>query len=151
MALRTRRLSIALLVAFAAPLAAQSGYQQPAPAIARILDAPAKPSILISPDKSLLVLLERPGLPSIAEVSAPEYRLAGLRLNPRTSGPSRQNPSRGISVMRMSGGEAQPIAMQLPAGGARVCSLKAGPAGLRVRPQRVHSPGAHGLPVNPMW
>ena len=56
MALRTRRLSIALLVAFAAPLAAQSGYQQPAPAIARILDAPAKPSILISPDKSLLVL-----------------------------------------------------------------------------------------------
>lgn len=117
MALRTRRLSIALLVAFAAPLAAQSGYQQPAPAIARILDAPAKPSILISPDKSLLVLLERPGLPSIAEVSAPEYRLAGLRLNPRTSGPSRQNPSRGIAVMPMSGGEAQPIAMQLPADG----------------------------------
>ena len=115
MALRSRRLSIALLVAFAAPLAAQGGYQQPAPAIARILDAPARPSILISPDKSLLVLLERPGLPSIADVSAPEYRLAGRRLNPRTSGPSRQNPSRGISVMPMRGGEAQPIAMQLPA------------------------------------
>jgi dipeptidyl aminopeptidase/acylaminoacyl peptidase len=117
-ALRLHRFSLALLVvAVAAPVAAQSGYQQPAPAIARILDAPAKPTILISPDKSLLVLLERPGLPSIAEVSEPEYRLAGLRLNPRNSGPSRQNPSRGISVMPMTGGAAQPVAMQLPAGG----------------------------------
>ncbi len=117
MALRTRTSVLALLVLVAAPLAAQNGYQQPAPAIARILDAPAKPTILTSPDKSLFVLLERPGLPSIAELSEPEYRLAGLRLNPRNSGPSRQNPSRGISVMPASGGDAQPIAMQLPSGG----------------------------------
>src|SRR5690606_16561905 len=52
-----------------------------------------------------------------AVLSEPEYRLAGLRLNPRTSGPSRQNPSRGMRVMPMRGGEAQPIQMQLPAGG----------------------------------
>lgn len=117
MALRTRTSVLALLILVAAPLAAQNGYQQPAPAIARILDAPAKPTILTSPDKSLFVLLERPGLPSIAELSEPEYRLAGLRLNPRNSGPSRQNPSRGISVMPASGGDAQPIAMQLPSGG----------------------------------
>jgi hypothetical protein len=31
-----------------------------------------------SPDRALLILLERPGLPSIAEISAPEYRLAGF-------------------------------------------------------------------------
>lgn len=117
MALHIRTSALALLALVAAPLAAQSGYQQPAPAIARILDAPAKPTILTSPDKSIFVLLERPGLPSIAELSEPEYRLAGLRLNPRNSGPSRQNPSRGISVMPASGGDAQPIAMQLPAGG----------------------------------
>ena len=76
-----------------------------------------KPTLLTSPDKSLLVLLDRPGLPSIAELSEPEYRLAGLRLNPRNSGPSRQNPSRGMRVMPMRGGEAQPVQMQLPAGG----------------------------------
>ncbi len=117
MALRFSRSFLVLLAVVAAPLAAQSGYQQPAPAIARILDAPARPIILTSPDKSLLVLLERPGLPSIATLSEPEYRLAGLRMNPRTSGPSRQNPSRSISVMPMTGGDAQPVAMQLPAGG----------------------------------
>jgi hypothetical protein len=111
------RILAGLISVVAAPLAAQSGYSQPAPAIARILDAPAKPTILTSPDKTLLVLLARPGLPSIAEVSEPEYRLAGLRMNPRNSGPSRQNPSRGISVMPMTGGAAQPVAMQLPAGG----------------------------------
>jgi dipeptidyl aminopeptidase/acylaminoacyl peptidase len=116
-ALRFSRSFVALLAVVAAPLAAQSGYQQPAPQIARILDAPAKPTILTSPDKSLLVLLERPGLPSIARISEPEYRLAGIRLNPRTSGPSRQNPSLGISVMPMSGGDPQRVAMQLPAGG----------------------------------
>ena len=68
-----------------APVAAQQGYQQPPAAVARILDAPARPQVLTSPDKSLLVMLERPGLPSIATISEPEYRLAGIRLNPRTS------------------------------------------------------------------
>lgn len=109
--------TVVALLATAAPLAAQQGYQQPPAAVARVLDAPARPQILTSPDKSLLVLLDRPGLPSIATISEPEYRLAGIRLNPRTSGPSRQNPSRGMRVMPMRGGDAQPIAMQLPAGG----------------------------------
>lgn len=105
---------LALLVA--APLAAQSGYQQPPSAVAQVLDAPATPTVLTSPDRALLILLERPGLPSIAEVSAPEYRLAGLRLNPRTNGPSRQFGARGLSVMPVSGGSAQPIAAALPDG-----------------------------------
>jgi dipeptidyl aminopeptidase/acylaminoacyl peptidase len=100
-----------------ASAAAQPGYQQPPAAVARILDAPARPQVLTSPDKSLLILLDRPGLPSIAELSEPEYRLAGLRLNPRTSGPSRQNPSRGMRVMPLRGGDAQPVQMQLPTGG----------------------------------
>lgn len=118
MPISTHRLSlIAALFALAAPAVAQQGYQQPPAAVARILDAPAKPTLLTSPDKSLLILLDRPGLPSIAELSEPEYRLAGIRLNPRTSGPSRQNPSRGMRVMPLRGGDAQPIAMQLPAGG----------------------------------
>jgi dipeptidyl aminopeptidase/acylaminoacyl peptidase len=117
MSRRIRALFAALTLAVAvAPAAAQTGYQQPPDVVARILDAPAKPTTLVSPDRSLLVMLERPGLPSIAEVSAPEHRLAGIRLNPRTSGPSRQNPATGISVMPMTGGDARPLAMQLPAG-----------------------------------
>lgn len=98
----------------AAPLAAQSAYRQPPASIAQILDAPATPTALLSPDRSLIVLLERPGLPSIAEISAPEYRVAGIRLDPRTSGPSRQNPARGMSIQPMRGGDPVPVAMTLP-------------------------------------
>ena len=113
------RIALAIIAVAAAPLIApllaQSGYQQPPDVVARILDAPATPTAQPSPDKQFMVLLERPGLPSIAEISAPEHRLAGIRLNPRNSGPSRQNPARGMSVVSMRGGAAQPIAMTLPA------------------------------------
>ncbi len=115
--LRRCRTALALVLFAALPLAAQSGYQQPPDVVARILDAPATPTALPSPDKQLIVLLERPGLPSIAEISAPEHRLAGIRLDPRNSGPSRQNPARGMSVVPMRGGAPQPIAMSLPADG----------------------------------
>lgn len=104
---------IALLLA-GVPALAQTAYRQPPAAIAQILDAPATPLASLSADRSMIVLLERPGLPPISEIAAPEYRVAGIRLNPRTSGPSRQNPARGLSVMPLSGGAATPIAMALP-------------------------------------
>jgi dipeptidyl aminopeptidase/acylaminoacyl peptidase len=104
-------------VTLAATLGAQDAYRQPPDVVARILDAPATPTALLSPDRSMMVFLERPGLPSIEVISAPEYRVAGIRLNPRTSGPSRQNPARGMSVMPITGGGATPVAMSLPRGG----------------------------------
>jgi len=103
----------ALLLA-GVPALAQTAYRQPPAAIAQILDAPATPLASLSADRSMIVLLERPGLPPISEIAAPEYRVAGIRLNPRTSGPSRQNPARGLSVMPLAGGAATPIAMSLP-------------------------------------
>ncbi len=96
--------------------AAQVAYRQPPAAIQQILDAPATPTSVVTPDRSMILLLQRPGLPPISEIAAPEYRVAGIRLDPRTSGPSRQNPARGISVMPLAGGEPAPLAMSLPAG-----------------------------------
>ncbi len=95
---------------------AQAAYRQPPAVIQRILDAPATPTAITSPDRTQILLLERPGLPPISEIAAPEYRVAGIRLDPRTSGPSRQNPARGLSVMPIGGGAPTPIAMSLPAG-----------------------------------
>ena len=94
-----RPLAAVLLLAAGTQLAsAQATYRQPPAAVAQILDAPATPTALLSPDRARIVLLERPGLPSITEIAAPEYRVAGIRLNPRTSGPSRQSPSRAMST-----------------------------------------------------
>ena len=109
-----RALALVTLVSTLAP--AQAAYRQPPAVIQRILDAPATPTALMSPDRTAILLLERPGLPPISEIAAPEYRVAGIRLDPRTSGPSRQNPARGISVMSISGGAPTPLAMSLPAG-----------------------------------
>ncbi len=71
-------------LALSARIAAQD-YQNPIPAIARILDAPALPAVLPSLDGSKLLLMERPGLPSIAQLTGPELRLAGVRINPRNN------------------------------------------------------------------
>ncbi len=64
-------------------------YQRPPESIAKIIDAPWTPRVEVGPDKKAMLVLDYPGLPGIAEVAMPEVRLAGLRINPRTNGPSR--------------------------------------------------------------
>ncbi len=95
------------------PLSAQESdteavYQSPPPELAALVDAPPAPGVSLSPDRSTLLIMTRPGAPSIAEVSAPELRLAGLRINPRNNG-----PSRGSTMIRLAfqalDGEERPI------------------------------------------
>lgn len=87
----------------AGPTGAQDRYQQPQAPIPQILDAAATPLVTVSPDRSLLLLLERPGLPGIAEVAAPEARLAGLRLNPRNNAGSRDARYTGLRFLPIGG------------------------------------------------
>lgn len=65
------------------------GYQLPPKEIADLIDAEWSPSVSISPDNKMMLIMRRPGLPSIAEVSQPELRLGGVRFNPRNQAPSR--------------------------------------------------------------
>jgi len=97
-----------VLTAATADVAAQEGadgYQTPAAELAALVDAPATPGISLSPDESVMLLTMRPSLPSIAEVAAPELRIAGLRINPRTNGPSRARPSNGLALRTFDGEE----------------------------------------------
>lgn len=90
---------------------AQQPYQDPPAPIAQILDAPGTPLVSISPDRAQLVLVEPEGLPPISEVAAPELRLAGVRINPRTSGPSRAAWYKGLSLQPLQGGAARPVVL----------------------------------------
>jgi dipeptidyl aminopeptidase/acylaminoacyl peptidase len=75
------------------PVAAQEEllYQMPPKEITELVDTPNNPFVMPSPDAKILLIVEKPALPSIREVAQPELKLAGLRINPRTNGPS---PSR---------------------------------------------------------
>ncbi|MCB0806322.1 MAG: S9 family peptidase [Bacteroidales bacterium] len=64
-------------------------YQEPPGAITKLVKAPQTPAVAANPDGTWMVLLDRPGYPSIEELAQPEMKLAGLRINPRTNGSSR--------------------------------------------------------------
>jgi dipeptidyl aminopeptidase/acylaminoacyl peptidase len=98
------------------PAIARAQYQQPPAPIAQILDQPATPAVLLSPDKAHLVVLSWPGLPPIRTVAGFEYRLAGRRFDPKTSGPSRGTGYTGIAFQAVAGGAARSLAQAMPSG-----------------------------------
>jgi dipeptidyl aminopeptidase/acylaminoacyl peptidase len=86
-------------------LATEDGYQMPPKSIADIVDAPMTPSTFLSPDRGWMIVAERPGLPTIEEISQPELRLAGVRINPRTNGPSRGWTYNGLQTLKVESGK----------------------------------------------
>ena len=85
-------------------------YQKPPAAIEELLDAPLTPVVKLSPDRSLLLVQQPQSFPTIAEVAQPRYRLAGIRFNPATNGPSREVSIVKLWLQPVAGGAQQPIA-----------------------------------------
>ncbi|MBL7871031.1 MAG: S9 family peptidase [Cyclobacteriaceae bacterium] len=79
-------------------------YQRPPEEIAKLLEAPLTPFVSFSPDKQWMLLLERSDFPTIEELSRPELRIGGLRINPENFGPSRSNYTIGLKAKRLSDG-----------------------------------------------
>lgn len=113
----------------ASPAGAQEPYRLPPREIVEILDAPPLPSASVSPDRAWLLLMERPSMPSIAELSRPMLRLAGTRIDPRTNGPNRTAGITGLVLQRVDGGEERRVA--LPEG-ASLDFLRWSPDGRRI-------------------
>jgi len=84
-------------------------YQMPPEEIAALADAPKTPSVLLSPTGEHMVLRLRPGLPGIDVVSQPELRLGGLRINPRTNGPSRGWYYSGLKFLQVADGREREV------------------------------------------
>ena len=105
---------------------AQQVYQMPPKAIADIVDAPPTPSVNFSPDRQWMLIMDRPSLPSIEEVSQPELRIAGIRINPRTNGPSRIRYSQKLTLKNILDGKEKVI--ELPQH-ARISNLRWSPNG----------------------
>jgi dipeptidyl aminopeptidase/acylaminoacyl peptidase len=101
------RSALLALLLLAVPALAQDGapaYQTPPPELARLVDAPLPPSVSLSPDRRMMALFERPSLPAVADLAQPELGLAGVRINPRTNGPSRASGFTAFTLKAVEGG-----------------------------------------------
>ncbi|MDQ2770892.1 MAG: S9 family peptidase, partial [Bacteroidota bacterium] len=98
-------LTATLLLSAAAMTQAQDfKYQTPPQALQDLLLAPPTPRVSLASDGRTLALLAVQDFPTVAELSQPELRLAGLRFNPRTNGPSRVSYAVGIKLKKLPNG-----------------------------------------------
>ncbi|HIG88116.1 MAG TPA: S9 family peptidase [Planctomycetes bacterium] len=104
--------SLLLLTLLVAPLPLVSAhlvddedYRLPPPEVVELVDALSPPSLSISPDGRWALGVEPDTLPSIADVSRPMLRLAGLRIDPTANARHRSSFNRGLFVRDLTSGE----------------------------------------------
>lgn len=99
-------------------------YQKPPSPISDLVEKPPTPSLLRSPDNKQYLVLEQSLLPSIDEISQPELRLAGYRINPKTSGPSRRSYDTGVSYLSLKDNKATFASIKgIPPEGAKLSTF----------------------------
>ena len=91
-----------------------------------MLDAPAIPSVAISPSRDTLAILEPVRYPPIADLARPMLRLAGLRIDPQTGGIHHAFGYARLAIQHLAGGDPMPVA--LPAR-AHLTALRYSPDG----------------------
>ncbi|MCH6199128.1 prolyl oligopeptidase family serine peptidase [Aquiflexum sp. LQ15W] len=84
-------------------------YQTPPKAIADLVNAPITPQASFSRSGEFMLLLERAGNPSIEELAQSELRIAGIRINPATNGPSRGGFVENVKLKNTRTGVEQDI------------------------------------------
>jgi dipeptidyl aminopeptidase/acylaminoacyl peptidase len=112
-----RLLAAALFLSAAAAPAAAQTYQKPPRAVLDVLDAPVPPQAAMSPARDHMLLVRGVRYPPIRELAQPMLRLAGLRINPNTSGPHRATSYVSMTLKKIADGSERKV--ELPPG-ARV-------------------------------
>jgi dipeptidyl aminopeptidase/acylaminoacyl peptidase len=88
-------------------------YQEPPKAIVELVDTRPTPAVEVSTrDKAgkQWILIEKiSGLPSIADLAQRELRLAGLRFNPQTNGPSRGRYVTSLTLKMLPNGAEKAV------------------------------------------
>ena len=94
-------------------------YQQPPKAIVDLVDALPTPVVMLSPaekdsDTRWMLIEQLSGLLPITDLAQPELRLAGMRFNPKTNGPSRAHYGTLLKLKSLSN-EKEIVVKDLPA------------------------------------
>ncbi|MFD2937055.1 S9 family peptidase [Spirosoma flavum] len=77
-------------------------YQTPPKALADLVTAPLTPNVSMSDKGDMMLILEQASAPGIDELAQPEFKLAGLRLNPANNGPSRARYITGLKIKKLT-------------------------------------------------
>jgi dipeptidyl aminopeptidase/acylaminoacyl peptidase len=92
-----------ILITFAGIAQESPGYRLPPQEIIDLVDAPATPSLSISPDNRHILFIENPGLPALEDLAREELRLGGIRIDPLNNGPSRGSYGISLSITNIRG------------------------------------------------
>ena len=103
--MKTSALLLTLVLLLTFRTNAQMTYQTPPDPLGQLVDAPTTPVVRVSPRGDVMLWMHPPRLAPIADLAAAELRLAGMRINPRTHGPSR---SRGYLALGLKTLDDQP-------------------------------------------
>ena len=95
-----------------------------------IVDAPKIPWVSVNPPGEWLLLMERAGLPPIAELAERELGLAGIRIKPRNDGPSRAYYAKGLEFLKI--GEPTRRRVEGLPEDARISRVRWSPDGSRI-------------------
>jgi len=105
-------LSFAILLSTVAVAQAPTDlkYQQPPKAIVDLVDVLPTPAVSVSPSSRAattrwMLIQQISGLPPITDLAQPELRLAGLRFNPKTNGPSRGRYAMSLKLKSLPNGK----------------------------------------------
>lgn len=98
----TFRLFAASLV-LSALVFGSDGYRLPPQEIVDVLDAAPTPDVMISPNAEWMLLVERPAMPTIADVTRPWIGLAGVRVDPKLRAPQLLSYATSITLRTLDG------------------------------------------------
>jgi dipeptidyl aminopeptidase/acylaminoacyl peptidase len=101
----------AMLIAFGLTLRAQEPYKLPPKEIVDILDAPPTPMVSMNPTRTVMALIVYESMPSIAYVSRPILRIAGMRITPYNNSRQVLRFNTGLSLKEMKTGAVRKIAL----------------------------------------
>ncbi len=90
----------------------QQTYRLPPQEVVEIIDAQPVPAISMSPNREWMLLMERPAMPGIEDISRRMLRLAGMRIDPSANSPFSTAFYSGISLRPLQ--ESQEIKVAMP-------------------------------------
>jgi len=104
-------LGLALAAAASPTLLAQEPYKLPPKEVVAIVDAPPTPRVSLSPARDIMALVEYEAMPTIAYISQPMLRIAGIRITPLNNSRQVLSFNTGLSLEDIKTGTVRRVAL----------------------------------------